>query len=295
MCRFLAYSGVPILLHELLYGPKNSLIKQSVSANEAEEPLNGDGFGIGWFNHDLDNEPAVYASIRPAWNDRNLESLTKKIKSGCFFAHVRAANVGEVSEANCHPFSFKNYIFMHNGNIEEFGVIKRFLRRKLSDDIYNWLRGSTDSEHIFALFLHNISQKYPNEPTPVQVAEVMKETVQEIEKMKTDYGLTSDNYINLAISTGKFIVSLRYVSKQKEYASTLYYSEGSRYECADGICRMRDLKDQEDQSVLIVSEKLTTVKKDWKEIPVDHFAIVDEKHHVTLIDFHKMNEVKKAA
>ena len=48
MCRFLAYRGTPIKLDKLLYRPKNSLINQSFRAREREEPLNGDGFGVGW-------------------------------------------------------------------------------------------------------------------------------------------------------------------------------------------------------------------------------------------------------
>ena len=39
--------GSPIIIDKLLYQPKNSLINQSVNAKEIEEPLNGDGFGIG--------------------------------------------------------------------------------------------------------------------------------------------------------------------------------------------------------------------------------------------------------
>ncbi len=47
MCRFLAYRGAPIAMSKLLYEPKNSLIHQSYHAQEREEPLNGDGFGVG--------------------------------------------------------------------------------------------------------------------------------------------------------------------------------------------------------------------------------------------------------
>jgi predicted glutamine amidotransferase len=33
----------------LLYSPKNSLILQSYKSKERKEPLNGDGFGVGWY------------------------------------------------------------------------------------------------------------------------------------------------------------------------------------------------------------------------------------------------------
>src|SRR4029450_7391875 len=48
MCRWLAYSGSPVLLEELLYGPENSLIVQSLHSRMGAEETNGDGFGVGW-------------------------------------------------------------------------------------------------------------------------------------------------------------------------------------------------------------------------------------------------------
>jgi predicted glutamine amidotransferase len=51
-------------------------------------------------------------------------------------------------------------------------------------------------------------------------------------------------------------------------------------------------------SVLIVSEKLTNVVKDWKEVPTNHFIIVNEQHEVTLVDYHQINgqkDLKKSA
>jgi predicted glutamine amidotransferase len=48
MCRFTLYMGPPIRLSSLLIEPDHSLIRQSVESREREEPLNGDGFGVGW-------------------------------------------------------------------------------------------------------------------------------------------------------------------------------------------------------------------------------------------------------
>ena len=100
MCRLLAYKGTPILLDDLLYKPKNSLVNQSLHAREIEEPLNGDGFGLGWYVPELNYEPITFVSVNPAWSNRNLRNLAPKMRTECMIAHVRAASVGEVSEAN---------------------------------------------------------------------------------------------------------------------------------------------------------------------------------------------------
>jgi len=101
MCRWLAYSGSPILLKEALYAPAHSLIDQSLHARLGAEATNGDGFGIGWY--DAAPAPGVFKSVEPAWNDRNLHELAEHISSGHFFAHVRAAIGSPVQQSNCHP------------------------------------------------------------------------------------------------------------------------------------------------------------------------------------------------
>ena len=154
MCRFLCYLGKEVLLSDLLYRPKNSLILQSYRAKDRAEPLNGDGFGVGWYAPSLSPEPCVFTSLTPAWSNKNLRRLAEHVESRCFFAHVRAASPGmQVAEQNCHPFQYGRYLWMHNGGIEGFNGVKRRLRQSLPDHLYHAIEGTTDSEHAFAVFL----------------------------------------------------------------------------------------------------------------------------------------------
>ena len=274
MCRFVAYLGDPVIMDDLLFKPNNSLVNQSIRANESEEPLNGDGFGIGWYMHQIDRVPARYLSVRPAWNDRNLLYLAPKIISKCIFAHVRAATTGVVNELNCHPFHFKNFLFMHNGDICGFNSIKRPLEQILSEEVYNMLEGQTDSEHLFALLIENL-KVIKDDYTADEIAKALENSICDIRKLKLKHGITGDDYINAVVTDGNSMVAVRYVSEQSLPAPTLYYSEGTAYECKDGICHMR--ADKKDKAVLVVSEKLTDIADDWKPIPVNHILIVENK------------------
>ena len=89
MCRFLAYSGVPVFLEDFVASPCHSLIHQSLHAEEAKTGTNGDGFGVGWYGERP--EPGHYREVRPAWSDENLLSIARQVRSHLFFAHVRAA------------------------------------------------------------------------------------------------------------------------------------------------------------------------------------------------------------
>ena len=123
MCRWLAYSGAPIRLEELLVKRDRSLIDQSLHSRLGATTTNGDGFGVGWYD---DREtPRLYRSIHPAWNDRNLRELAAGVSSHLFFAHIRASTGTAIQETNAHPFRYGRWLWMHNGLIREFSRVRR--------------------------------------------------------------------------------------------------------------------------------------------------------------------------
>ncbi|NJN41163.1 MAG: class II glutamine amidotransferase [Flammeovirgaceae bacterium] len=279
MCRLLAYKGTPIIINKLLFEPKNSLINQSINAKELEEPLNGDGFGLGWYNPDISEEPATFVSLNPAWSNRNLRNLAPKIKTGCLIAHVRAASVGEVSEANCHPFQYQNWLMAHNGGVENFSKVKRELRSHLSDELYVWIKGQTDSEHIFSFLVSYMVSKH-KKATPETVMDGFEYTFENLKKQMEKNGITEPAYLNMVVSNGDFIVGTRYITDPNIEPLTLYHSEGTRYVVEDGVTHMMAPKDN-DQAVLVVSEKLTDDKY-WTMIPKNHFVVVENNYNVRI-------------
>jgi hypothetical protein len=104
MCRWLAYSGSPVLLEDLLYRPANSLVTQSKHARLGVETTNGDGFGVGWYAAAA--TPGLFLSTEPAWNDRNLRELSAQITARRVFAHVPLLQRGPIPQPvpqhRCH-------------------------------------------------------------------------------------------------------------------------------------------------------------------------------------------------
>jgi len=154
MCRFLAYRGDPIYLEDLVCRPKHSLVRQSLRAEEAKMVTNGDGFGVGWYG-DRDT-PGVYRQVTPAWSDENLRALAAHVRSHLFFAHVRAATGGGIALSNCHPFATSTFLFMHNGQVGGFGLVRRQLEAQLPDTLWHQRRGATDSELLFLLIVERL-------------------------------------------------------------------------------------------------------------------------------------------
>ena len=113
MCRWMAWSGQPMLMDEFLFKTKHGLVDQSLHSRMGAETTNGDGFGVGWYG--AGDGPAYYHSISPAWGDENLRELAAHVETRLFLAHVRATSGTAVQQTNCHPFRHGRWLFVHNG------------------------------------------------------------------------------------------------------------------------------------------------------------------------------------
>ena len=274
MCRFVSYLGSDVLLAELLFRPQHSLIRQSFKARERPEPLNGDGFGLGWYTPEIAPDPCVFKCIAPAWSNNNLVSLAEHIRAGCFFAHVRAASPGmAVTETNCHPFRIGQYLWMHNGSVRGFKQIRRRLCNSIPDDLFDAIDGTTDSEHAFAVFL-NILRKEP-EITTAALSRSLVETIAQIEEWIRMVGLDGPSIYNFAVTDGKQVAAVRYVSDPKVEPISLYYSKQGQYRCYGTKLELLD-ESRESSGVIIASERLTAENSDWIRVAPNHVLTVDE-------------------
>lgn len=284
MCRFLAYIGKPVLANDLLYVPHHSLIdRQSFGAQEMSIPINGDGFGISWFDFDLDDEPCQFRSVHPAWSDMNLRFLAKKIKTTMLFAHIRAATPGSnVEEVNCHPFIHGKLTWMHNGMVQGFRSIRRSLLRELSEESYDAVHGSTDSEHLFGMFLNNLAN--PSGPvTTDEMVDAMFGMFNDFNRLLFEHDVRDHSYLNLCVSNGKSFISTRYTTNPRVQPASLYYMFGKEYVATEHRCFM--IPDEgKSEAVVISSEPFTSIKSDWIKVSRNSMIIVDEDLSIRFAD-----------
>lgn len=280
MCRFVVYHGPAIRLAALISHPVNSLIHQSFDSKKGEEPLNGDGFGVAWYVPQIQPNPAVFRSISPAWSNRNLRLLADVTESRTVLAHVRAATPGlPVTETNTHPFAWRRYAFMHNGHVGGFAQIKRKLRTGLSDEVYQMIEGSTDSEHVFALFAEYICQH--GEPTTAQgLAAALKQAVREVIRMADVEGVKDPHYLNLAVSDGARSAVCRVTTDEPGSAPSLYLQTGKRYSVEKGVTRMIDAASVKARSAIVASEPLSN-EPGWDQVPENGIVVIEENGSVS--------------
>lgn len=257
MCRLLGYLGPVIPLDRLLYKPEHSLIVQSYLPREMTSGVvNADGLGIGWYHAQQDVDPFTYKSTLPIWNETNLPELSRYVESGCVLAYVRSATPGQALDmSNCQPFRENRLLFIHNGFITNFRKsLYRPIRDRLSDAVYQFINGTTDSEHIFALLLNELQASPDSTITRALHAALMTLT----ELAKSHQVSFSANAI---ASDGNQLVASRYA-----YSTT-----------APSLYWLRDDPTYPD-SVLIASEPL--FPGNWNSVPNSSILSVEKNLEV---------------
>ena len=265
MCRWLAYSGSPILLDELLYKTEHSLIDQSLHARLGVETTNGDGFGVGWYALGSTQTPAVFRSIEPAWNERNLHELAGHVESPLFLAHIRASTGTAVQQTNCHPFRYGRWLWVHNGLVREFPSLKRELALAVDESLYSSIEGSTDSELLFYLAL-----TLGLEDDPPGAVGRMVGVVEEAGRKR---GIEHPIQMTIGTTDGKSVWAFRYSSEGK--SRTLYYSTSVRAlrEQHPDLGRLQEVSEE---TRIIVSEPIVELAGAWNEVPESSYGLVCE-------------------
>jgi predicted glutamine amidotransferase len=255
MCRWMAWSGQPLIVDELLFKTKHGLIDQSLHSRMGVETTNGDGFGLGWYRATGD-EPAIYRSVAPAWGDANLRELASHIESPLFMAHVRATTGTAIQQTNCHPFRYGRWLFVHNGVIAGYEALRRDLMLAVDPALFSDIHGSTDSEVLFHLA---ITFGLEDEPVPA-----LERAIGFVEATAARHGIENAVQASVGVSDGERVWAIRYSTERRSrtlFASAEAHAIRALHPENERLARLQD----EDR--VIVSEPLADLPGVWHEIP----------------------------
>lgn len=281
MCRILSYLGKPILPEELLYKPDNSFIKQSYHPQYMSHLLNLAGFGMAAWDLTSNKAtfPYIYKTPQLPFYDENLHNLTSKIMPTCLLAHLRGVSYHDqqvVSVQNVHPFVLphSNIALAHNGALFRFDDMKYDLIQYINPLYRKDIRGTTDSEWIYAIFMSQLST-LSGHLSIDEITTAVTETLQILHHVRKKHDITFSSPVNLFITNGEFIAATRFVfdfgwlphhsiSPHASYHS-LWYTYGESYGYYDEAYKMKGSKIK--SSIIISSEPLTHDATTWMSVP----------------------------
>jgi len=298
-------------MSNVVTNPDHGMLQQSSKAHDPITPLNADGFGVAWYAPSIAPIPACFRDISPAWSNQNLKQIARVTKSSCIFAHVRAASTGNVMQTNCHPFTFKNLTFMHNGTVPYFKFIKRKLLSSVSDRAFNMIQGTTDSELMFAMFVTHFEkitgehcgtedEPYSSKDHTQALATAIRDTLHQVHQLalahECETGTTPDTHVqteadgadivpspypytcvigrlNLAVTNGISAIAARYVCSNPLTAHSLYYTRGTRIEYTkERKCCVA--KCTNNQPMVIVSSEPLGANYECEVVPPNYLVVV---------------------
>lgn len=269
--------GLYVLTTRPVITPQPQLTAYLPTQDTRRGQNNADGFGIGFYTDPkLGSAPCVFTSTIPAWNCQNLQRIASKTASRLIFGHVRATTEGSLSEDNCHPFTHGSLMWMHNGGLGGWKHIKRPLGQLLEDKWYLEVKGGTDSEWAFALFLNTL-ERLGDDPSacpdtgfgPTVLRKAVEQTIAQINELTDSIPqhilereeVDTRSLLNFAVTDGHSTICTRYISSAKDEAASLYYSSGTQWvtrttDPGDRQYQM-ERKDKGADIVLVASEPLT--------------------------------------
>ncbi len=295
MCRVLAYLGQPVPADYLLFGSDSSLTKQ-VFQPRMLAMLNLAGFGmVAWDTASVNPEvPWRYHSTKLPVFDCNLRAVCSKIHCSSLLAHIRGVPLdgsASISEQNLHPFIFPgmSVAMAHNGDLYDFQAMRYSLIPYIKDDILHLIRGTTDSEWVYALLMSRFED--PAAPhTAAEVAAAAREMLEILREVRASHDIEIASSLNLFVSNPSCIVAVRFVfdygcyplpgedgalQGSVDYLS-LWFTRGSDYACHDGEWKMIGGREAAD-AIIVASEPLTRDTSTWVEVPEYHLLALEKQ------------------
>lgn len=236
-----------------------------------------------------------YKVLRQPLTDPIFQSICANTESLTVFAHIRAAS-GEtaITNYNCHPFTYGRWSFMHNGVVAHFSQIKRHFVHAISQEALDLVKGTTDSEHLGALFFTYLeenkgAQAWDRSHTLKEVKQALESAIAktlEIQKQVVSADKLEASSLNVAITDGEQLLTIRFRNHATQHPPSLYFSttagvslnrkfpgDPDRHGVDNGKQNLKGAGEHGDH-VIVASEPSTFHSADWTLIEKNECVMV---------------------
>ncbi|MCC6556263.1 MAG: class II glutamine amidotransferase [Polyangiaceae bacterium] len=166
------------------------------------------GWGVGFYQggeillkrRPIDDRPEI-----------SLVDMTRDVRADILVAHVRAATVGSLRTENTHPFRYRQWLFAHTGTVEAFARLRSRLSESLPQFLQRDLRGETDSEilfHLFLSFLHDSGQLDRPNVDAATARAALRSSIALVDRLCAEEG-AGPSAMNILVSNPEYLVAAR--------------------------------------------------------------------------------------
>src|SRR5262249_20587517 len=146
------------------------------------------GWGVGFYQggeillkrRPIDDRPEI-----------RISEMTKDVRADALIAHVRLATVGALRTENTHPIRYRQRLFARTGTVENFSTLRGRVAESLPQFLHRDVRGETDSEllfHLFLSFLHDAGQLDRPQVDGASAVSVLRSCVALVDRLCAEEG-----------------------------------------------------------------------------------------------------------
>lgn len=165
------------------------------------------GWGVGFYQGG-----EVLMRRRPIDDHETIDvaKVAGDVRADLLVGHVRRATVGALRTENTHPFRYRQWLFAQTGTLPSFEAIRERLAGSVPEFLRSSIRGETDAEilfYVFLSFLHDSGRLNEAVTPPAQVRDALRSCVAVVDGMAAEVG-GSPAQINLMVSDGEHLFAL---------------------------------------------------------------------------------------
>lgn len=165
------------------------------------------GWGVGFYQggefllkrRPIDDRPAI-----------DLRDMTQGLRADILVAHVRVGTVGVARTENTHPFRYRHWLFAQTGTIEAFDKLRGRLTDSLPQFLLRDVRGETDTEllfHLFLSFLHDAGQLDRPQVPANSARAALRSTLALVDRLCAEEG-HGPSALNLLVSSSEYLLAI---------------------------------------------------------------------------------------
>jgi glutamine amidotransferase len=168
------------------------------------EPL---GWGLGFYQ-----SGEVLLRRRPI-DDRaeiDLVEAAEDIRTDVMVGHVRRASVGALRTENTHPFRYRAWLFAQTGTIVGFERLRARLLESTPEFLRRNVRGETDSEcffYLFLSFLHDAGHLDDAQAQGEHVAAALRASIALVDRLSAEEG-HAENSGDILVTNGELLIAV---------------------------------------------------------------------------------------
>jgi predicted glutamine amidotransferase len=177
---------------------------EALRARSKGAPL---GWGLGFYQggevlmrrRPIDERPEI-----------DVAKLAADVRADLVVGHVRHATIGPLRTENTHPFRYRQWLFVQTGTVTEFEQVRERLVASVPDFLRGGIRGDTDAEvlfHVFLSFLHDAGRLNEGQVESGLVREALRSSLAVVDGMTAEVGSGAAK-LNMIVSDGDQLVAV---------------------------------------------------------------------------------------